>query len=174
VALISPIRGLLALVLSATPCLGQQLADPKLTPGKIRHELDTRAVCTTKWGKDERVVTEEMKKQVYAEYHLVPNKGACKPIPHKNKKGETVIPKSGCEIDHRVSRELAGADDMANLWAQPYLTPQQPGAYAKDRLENFLHRQVCSGKLTLKQAQDALLGDWYAAYQKYIGPLPAK
>jgi hypothetical protein len=89
----------------------------------------------------------------------------CKPVTHKAKNGKVVS--KGCEIDHRVSREIGGADDVRNLWPQPYLTPDQPGAYEKDKLENWLHRQVCiTHKMTLGEAQQTLRGDWYAAFQK--------
>ena len=158
----------LGLALSARNCDAQARPDDKLTPGVIRPELETKAVCSTKWGADERAVTEAMKKQVYAEYHTAPGEGICKLVAHKGKKGQLV--KKGCEIDHRVSRELAGADDVRNLWPQPYLTPSDLGAYAKDKLENALHRKVCAGQITLKQAQDALLGDWIVAYKKEFGP----
>jgi hypothetical protein len=59
------------------------------------------------------------------------------------------------------------ADDIKNLWPQPYLTPGQPGAYAKDKLENWLHKQVCiTQTMSLEQTQQTLMGDWYEAYEK--------
>lgn len=37
----------------------------------------------------------------------------------------------------------------------------------KDRLEDWLHEQVCKSKtMTLKEAQEYLVHDWYAEYQK--------
>lgn len=162
------ITSLLFWLLAPLPSLSQYahhgsvlLPNDKLTPGVIAL-TDKTKVCSTKWGKDERAVTEAMKKQVYSAYGTAPGKGTCKLVAHKAKNGKIV--KKGCEIDHRVSRELGGADDPKNLWAQPYLTPDDPGAYQKDKLENWLHVQVCNGKMTLSDAQNALLGDWYAAY----------
>lgn len=106
-----------------------------------------------------------MKEQVYALYGAAAGKGICKPVAHKGKDGK--IGREGCEIDHRVSREVGGADDVRNLWPQPYLRPDQPGAYEKDKLENWLHRQVCAThKMTLEEAQQVLMGDWYEAYLK--------
>ena len=66
------------------------------------------------------------------------------------------------EIDHLISLELGGSNDIKNLWPQPYLPT--PGAHEKDKVENWLHRQACSGKMTLAAAQDAIAQDWYAVY----------
>lgn len=144
------------------------LPDDRMTPGATLY-TDTKKVCSTKWGKDERAVTEGMKEWVMYLYGVEKNQGVCKPIPHKNAKGKTIVPKSGCEIDHRISREVGGADVIANLWPQPYLTPQEYGAYRKDKLENFLHRQVCAGRMKLQDAQNELAGDWVESYEKHFG-----
>ena len=93
------------------------------------------------------------------------NQGVCKLTKHTTKDGKIVW--KGCEVDHRVSREVGGADKVENLWPQPYLAPGQPGAYQKDKLENWLHQQVCTTHtMTLQEAQQTLMGDWYAAYLK--------
>src|SRR6202034_1520217 len=63
------------------------------------------------------------------------------------------------ELDHFIPLELGGcADCLANLWPEPY--DPNFGARQKDRVENFLHRQVCSGEIGLKEAQDAIKNDW--------------
>ena len=49
------------------------------------------------------------------------------------------------EIDHLISLELGGSNDITNLWPQSYLPT--PGAHEKDKVENWLHRQVCSGEI---------------------------
>lgn len=140
------------------------LPDDSATPGVVAI-TDASKVCMTKWGTDERFVSAAMKKQVYALYGTAAGQGVCKPVSHQTKGGKTVTKR--CEIDHRVSREVGGADDVRNLWPQPYLTPGEPGAYQKDRLENWLHQQVCkTHKMALPEAQQALMGDWYAAYLK--------
>jgi hypothetical protein len=66
------------------------------------------------------------------------------------------------EIDHLISLELGGSNDITNLWPQPYFP--NPGAKEKDVVENWLHRQVCSGKMTLADAQFKISHDWYAVY----------
>jgi hypothetical protein len=136
------------------------LPDPNLTPGVVR-ELTLAQVCTTKWGRDHRFVTSAMKAAVFRRYGYSGNEDPrCAPDKHGRR----------CEIDHLVSRELGGADDVRNLWPEPYLGPL--GASAKDRTENRLHVLVCQGSISLQEAQDAIRTDWVAAYAKYVGPIP--
>ena len=39
----------------------------------------------------------------------------------------------------------------------------------KDRLESYLHVEVCAGRLSVLDAQKAIAADWVAAYRKYLG-----
>jgi len=74
------------------------------------------------------------------------------------------------ELDHIVSLQLGGAPaDERNLWLEPYAGPC--GARVKDVLESNLKRRICSGKLTLHQAQAAIMANWVASYSKYIGSI---
>jgi len=67
------------------------------------------------------------------------------------------------EEDHFISLELGGSPtDPRNLWPEPY--GPKPGAREKDAVENYLHKQVCSGAMTLAQAQRAITTDWYKVY----------
>ena len=67
------------------------------------------------------------------------------------------------EEDHFISLELGGhPTDPRNLWPEPY--KPRPGARQKDVVENYLRKQVCSGALTLQQAQNAIATDWYKVY----------
>jgi hypothetical protein len=62
--------------------------------------------------------------------------------------GETG-PTSAYQEDHLISLELGGdPTDPRNLWPEPY-----PRASAVDRIENDLNAQVCSGALSLVEAQ---------------------
>ena len=62
--------------------------------------------------------------------------------------GETGAPGSYQE-DHLISLELGGhPTDPRNLWPEPY-----PRASAVDQIENDLNAQVCSGALSLAEAQ---------------------
>jgi hypothetical protein len=56
---------------------------------------------------------------------------------------------SDYQEDHLISLELGGnPTDPRNLWPEPY-----PRAAAVDQIENELNGEVCSGQLTLAQAQ---------------------
>lgn len=55
------------------------------------------------------------------------------------------------EIDHIVSLELGGSNDIANLYAEP--GSGAANYRAKDRLESRLLDTVCSGLITLRAAQ---------------------
>jgi len=67
------------------------------------------------------------------------------------------------ELDHLVSLELGGANDIKNLWPEVGSLPNP-----KDKVENDLHRAVCSGKVTLSAAQQAIATDWMTA-EKVLG-----
>jgi hypothetical protein len=58
-------------------------------------------------------------------------------------------PPSAYQEDHLISLELGGSPaDPRNLWPEPY-----PRASAVDRIENDLNHRVCTGSLTLAEAQ---------------------
>lgn len=58
-------------------------------------------------------------------------------------------PPSAYQEDHLISLELGGnPTDPRNLWPEPY-----PRAAEVDRIENELNAKLCSGKLTLAEAQ---------------------
>jgi len=71
------------------------------------------------------------------------------------------------EIDHIVSLELGGSNDIANLFPEP---GSGPGNYhVKDRLENRLHDMVCTGAIALRAARQGIAGDWEALYRHVFG-----
>lgn len=75
-----------------------------------------------------------------------------------------------CEIDHLISLELGGKNDIKNLWPQPYCDKNAKGclgAREKDEAENYLHKQICNGKITLIEAQKAIIKDWVKVYKEW-------
>ena len=96
-----------------------------------------------------RNVPEAVKRQDYAEYGITSHQ------PHEY------------EVDHLISLELGGSNSIKNLWPESYHGPWN--AHIKDRLENELHRRVCSGALDLKEAQREISTNWIEAYKKYLG-----
>lgn len=72
------------------------------------------------------------------------------------------------EEDHLIPLELGGSPTSPqNLWPEPWDGPW--GAHVKDRLENYMHEQVCAGAMSLQEAQSEISEDWIAAYHKYLG-----
>lgn len=136
------------------------LPSPVLTPGKW-HVPSTplETLCKPGYtsgidvdGHKVRNVSESLKDQVFKAYGLDPAK----------------IVKHNYEIDHLISLELDGENNIANLWPESYVT-EPWNAHKKDTLENRLHFLVCHGSLPLADAQKAISTDWIAAYKQYVG-----
>lgn len=67
------------------------------------------------------------------------------------------------EEDHLIPLEVGGDPrDPRNLWPEP--RGGKPNAGEKDRLENYLHAQVCAGRMMLADAQHAIATDWVSAW----------
>jgi len=113
--------------------------------------LTKEQVCATHWGKDARHVSAAMKRRVFERDGF--------PLGNKD-------PRCPCVIDHRIPREIAGADVETNLQVQQYFG--RCNAHIKDRLESQSHRDVCQGIVSLKEAQ-GWFKDWEAAYQRRFG-----
>jgi hypothetical protein len=121
------------------------LPDRRVTPGLIRTS-SLNEVCRGGSTRQYRHTTQREKEQVYAWYGAIKASGRC------------------CEVDHLIPLELGGSDDLGNLWPQPY--EPRPGAHEKDKVENYLHEQVCRGRMKLSDAQTQIASDWFAVYQR--------
>ena len=55
----------------------------------------------------------------------------------------------GCEIDHLISLEIGGSNDITNLWPQPFQGTWN--AHMKDALENYFHKSMCDGTMSMSQ-----------------------
>ena len=91
---------LLHLILLPLSTMADELPNLELTPGVSRTDLTKQEICSTHWGLDKRYVTATMKREVKQEYQF--KKSDC--------------PSGRVVIDHLISRELGGADDVKNLW----------------------------------------------------------
>ena len=121
------------------------LPDRACSPG-ARFKYPTRSqVCRSGYSAAVRNVRESTKDKVYAEYDM----------------GRHFNGTTG-EVDHIVSLELGGSNSIANLY--PEAATPRPGSHEKDRLENALHDEVCSGQMTLAHALRLIATDWVAAY----------
>ena len=130
------------------------LPDQDLSPGvacpQVTVEMLSVKGCTTPWREhgtlDGMKISDATKKKVYEEYHIT-----------SHTPGEY-------EIDHLISLELGGSNDIKNLWPQPY--HGKWNAHMKDRLENTLHGLVVAGKMKLKDAQKQIAANWIVLYVK--------
>ncbi len=124
------------------------LPDPQLTPGAAFTDATRQEICVLGYAKRIRAVPAKVKQQVYREYGI-----------RKHQPGEY-------EVDHLIPLELGGSNHIANLWPELYQGPHN--AHNKDKLEDFLHQQVCAGNVSLEQAQQQIKTNWIAAYQQYL------
>jgi hypothetical protein len=123
--------------------------DPACTPGDVFPNVTKDQVCTPGYSSSVRDVPESEKNQVYAEYGIA-----------SHATGEY-------EVDHLVSLELGGSNDISNLF--PEAASPKPGFHEKDQVENTLHDEVCNGTLTLAEAQLEIATNWLAAYETLPG-----
>lgn len=115
---------------TATPVTG--VADPNATLAKL---------CTpgyTKTIRPPQSYTTSLKIKQLREWHYTDQKT------------------SDYEEDHFIPLEVGGhPTDPNNLFPQPWAQ-----AHVKDREENALHTAMCSGQMTIVQAQQKIVGDW--------------
>jgi hypothetical protein len=131
------------------------IPDASLTPGATR-TVSRNDVCPVKLREEFYPIPATLAYRVFEKYR----------IHHPG-------PRS-YEVDYLISPALGGADDIRNLWPQPYASGEW-NAHVKDALESYLHDQVCAGMLELETAQRDISINWIAAYQKYFHtqrPLP--
>ncbi len=122
------------------------LQDFACTPGAIFPDATSAQICVSGYSGSVRNVPTSTKNQAYAEYGIT-----------SHATGEY-------EVDHLVSLELGGSNDISNLW--PELASPKPGFHEKDKVENYLHDQVCSGAMTLKNAQVQVATNWLDVYNR--------
>lgn len=143
---------------SGHKCTRSYLPDHVCTPGltnpDVSQENIDSTICVSGYTASIRPPVSEsnrLKKQAAGQYGISP------------------FDPSQFEGDHLISLELGGApDDIRNFWDEPHSATGSDGGVAgsstKDRFENYLNKQVCSGTMTLAVAQSTISGDWYAAY----------
>ena len=115
------------------------LQDASCTPGAVLPATKAQ-ICTPGYAKSVRDVPESEKTAVYAEY------------------GITTHATGQYEVDHLISLELGGSNDISNLW--PEAASPTPGFHQKDVVENALHDEVCSGQISLQLAQLEIATNW--------------
>jgi hypothetical protein len=157
-----PHRGLgiaVLAVLLAGPVMAQSaLPDPARTPGAVNQAVTQETIggtiCKRGWTRTVRPpwqYTSALKRRQIREW------------------GYDDQLMADYEEDHLVPLSLAGsADDPDNLWPEPFVTLDGWDAVHKDQLELTLNHLVCSGRLSLDEAQRAIATDWIAAYRRFV------
>jgi hypothetical protein len=120
--------------LNAAPTV---VADPVRTPGVLNPDVSQETIavtiCVPGWTKTVRPPTDytnALKLRQMRAYGLTG-------------------PPSAFQEDHLISLELGGhPTDPRNLWPEPY-----PRAARVDMIENELNAKVCSGSMSLSDAQ---------------------
>lgn len=141
-------------------------------------KVPLKKLCAPLYTAKVRNVPESEKAAVYRAYGITPHAGVCADHAIRDARGRQKKDKRGrpetesCEVDHLISLELGGSNDIRNLWPQPYW--QHPGAHEKDVVENWLHRQVCAGKMPLAEAQRQIVDDWFDVYRRLPKPKPSR
>ena len=144
-SLVETVLFLAALAIAATAlprCSGRPTgrvvrASWTLTPGVLNPDVDqsniASTICRRGWTRTIRPpvsYTNDLKAKGLRRYRL---------------RG----PPSAFQEDHLISLELGGDPvDPRNLWPEPY-----PRASAVDQIENDLNHRVCTGSLSLVEAQ---------------------
>lgn len=121
------------------------LPDPTCTPGATNSAVTQatigRTICKSGWTATVRPsssYTNALKRRQLVEY------------------GYADMKPSDYEEDHLVSLELGGDPrDPRNLWPE-----RGPSPNPKDRVENLLHKRVCSDQMPLTEAQREIATDW--------------
>jgi hypothetical protein len=136
-AVAGAVLGLVLIWRASAPARPVLVASPTLTPGvvnpEVRQETIAETICRTGWTRTIRPPTSytaALKLRQMREYGVG---------------GDP----SDYQEDHLISLELGGhPTDPRNLWPEP-----RPHAEEVDRIENELNGKVCSGELTLAEAQ---------------------
>jgi hypothetical protein len=130
--------------------------DRQCSPGAYYSKLTKSRICAVDFRTDPiRNVPQSEKNDVKVEYGLQPVSF-----------GNTL------EIDHIVSLELGGSNDIANLFPEK-ANVEPAGYHVKDKLENKLHELVCDGKRQLRATQRKIASDWQELYESVFGVEPS-
>lgn len=143
----STASGVLGQQTKTAGCVAQNgLPDSSCTPGAIFPQVTRDEVCTKGYTQTVRNVPQSEKDEVYKEYGI-----------YSHKTGEY-------EVDHFISLELGGSNDISNLW--PEAAIPVPGFHQKDLVENYLNGEVCKGIITLSEAQREISTNWLEIYNQ--------
>lgn len=128
------------------------LPDPKCTPGAINPSVTQdnikNTICVAGYTKTVRPpvsYTTPLKIKLMKSYGFTDSR-------------------SNYEFDHLISLEIGGNPvDVKNLWPEPGYG--QNNFHVKDRFENYLHKVVCNGSMSLSEAQKEIANNWISNWK---------
>lgn len=143
-----------AMLYTAVQAFAADLPNPTDTPGVVL-TTDTAKVCKPGYPKTIR-----------------PSASYTNRLKHDQLASSSDKNMKHFEEDHLVSLEIGGDPrDPKNLWPQKWSGTWN--AHVKDRYENFLHREICAGRMTIEAAQREIAHDWIKGYRSHSElPLP--
>jgi hypothetical protein len=157
--------------LAFVPCLAAQSTYTPPTPEQLHANIPTNPVkhCTSKNGlPDSKCTPGATRPATLDEICKGPSTSTVRPdddYTDSLKKAQIIeygwadTNPADYEEDHLISLEIGGnPTDPKNLWPEPYNGPFN--SHMKDKVEDWLHDQVCSGKMTLEQAQKGISTNW--------------
>lgn len=123
------------------------LPDPECTPGGVFPGATAVEICVRGYASSMRSVSDSLKRRIYESYSVA------------------AAIRSAYAIDHLISLQLGGNNEADNLWPLR-VAGDEPGYYKRDKdlIENYLHDEVCAGRITLVAAQMQIAQDWRAVY----------
>jgi hypothetical protein len=116
------------------------LPDPKLTPGDVS-DTDIKDICFPGFGERQGLLSPGIVTATFDRYKV--------PKPWRLHK---------YLVDRLVPAELGGSGQLENLWAAPLDTVRR-----KRYVEQALREAVCSGWISVADAQRRMMTDWRTA-----------
>lgn len=144
---------LIAIVLALSCQYNGKLPDARCTPGEVNPSLvaDVSGKPHLENGVEANLCASDFRTGPWRKVSQSEKKKVC--LAYGITSG---CPGPGFEIDHLISLEIGGSDGILNLWPQPI----QDAKVKDHQAEDPLPKMVCSGKITLKQAQECISKDW--------------
>jgi hypothetical protein len=133
-----------AIALPAT--MSAQLPSKFNTPGAAA-KIDVKRLCSAEFTESIKPVAHWQKDEVLTRYGIRPES-------------------FDGTLDHLIPLSLGGTNDPDNLY--PFHGSNEFTVDLKNRLGDRLHQLVCDGKISLKDAQNAVKKDWTKAYKQYV------
>ncbi len=145
---------------AAAPSEANYWPDDKVTPGqanpKVTQRNIRRTVCSPRWVKSQQPSARFIATAKSAQLQSV---------------NYSIKDPARYELDYRIPIEVGGHPRAAaNIWAQPLGT--EWNALAKNKLDTYMAREVCAGRMKLADAQAAYQRDWVDLFRLYCGPGP--